>query len=151
MLLVTAAFCPALAKNDCAVQAGDLQISQAYAIDDATPGRLRVYMTIYNGGFFDDYIRAAASPLGTAELRDERGLDHRALLDQPVMEIPLRAGQLRELKPQGYYILLEELEENLGIGERFSLALRFRLAGETTMPITYLGRDPEKYRDKICP
>lgn len=70
-----------------------------------------------------------SSPVaGVAELH-EMSMEGDVMRMRPVPSLSLPAGQVAELKPGGYHLMLMQLKKPLKVGERVPLTLRFKAAG----------------------
>lgn len=70
-----------------------------------------------------------SSPVaGVAELH-EMSMEGDVMRMRPVPSLPLPAGQVIELKPGGYHLMLMQLKKPLKVGEQVPLTLRFKAAG----------------------
>lgn len=124
------------------VQQGTLTIEEPWArasIADAPNSA--AYMRIKNTGESPDRLLAAASPVAT------RVEVHEHIHDDGVMRmreveggIALPAGEVTELKPGGYHVMLIGLKERLEAGDRVPLTLTFQTAGSVAVSAEVRGR-----------
>ena len=92
-------------------------------------------MTLTGAGAADRLVGASSPVAGVAELH--RSVNENGVMRMlPVPALVLDAGQTIELKPGGYHIMLFDLKQQLKPGDRFSITLRFEIAGPITTTVT---------------
>jgi copper(I)-binding protein len=89
-----------------------------------------VYLKLYNHGQKTDYLLGAATDVADKVEIHEVKMEDGMMAMRPVKQIKVAAGQLVELKPGGYHIMLIGLPKKLDDGNRVSVTLTFKNAGK---------------------
>lgn len=130
----------------------DLTVTGAWArTSPAVATNGAAYFTVTNDGTVDDALVAAAadpSVAATVELHETVAADvpmggdtsttamGTAMMEmRPVDRIDVPAGDMAELKPGGYHVMLLDLAEPLVVGETLELTLTFEEAGEQVVTV----------------
>jgi copper(I)-binding protein len=107
----------------------NLEISSVYISEPVMGERAAMYLTVVNRGPVADHLIAASTPIaGRSEI-------HRTVADggmmrmEPVESLQVSPGEELHLAPGGYHIMLLELKEHIGPGDRVEATLDFRRAG----------------------
>ena len=101
------------------------------AIDTAS-----AYFTIKNNGDqADALIKASTSVAGMVGLHEvvTQGAESKM---QPVSRIDVPAGGQTQLKPGGYHVMLENLTQELKVGDTYTLSLEFQSGKKKDVQIT---------------
>ncbi len=111
-----------------------LSVSDAWARPGMEGGNSAVYFRIRNGGDREDTLYAAESDVAEkVEIHEtyktEKGL--MGMRHVPFVVIP--AGGEILFKPGGYHVMLINLKRPLKEGDRITLVLRFKVAGEVVL------------------
>jgi copper(I)-binding protein len=108
----------------------DLEISSVYISEPVMGERAAMYFTVANRGRVADHLIGVSTPIaGLAEI-------HRTVTDggmmrmEPVESLRVLPGQELHLAPGGYHVMLLELKEHVGPGDKVDVTLSFRRAGE---------------------
>ncbi|MBM3450157.1 MAG: copper chaperone PCu(A)C [Armatimonadetes bacterium] len=92
-------------------------------------GNSAVYFILKNAGTTEDRLIAASSPVATkSELHISR-IENGVASMRAVPDIAVPAGGSTELKPGGLHVMLVGLKQDLKVGDRIPLELRFARAG----------------------
>lgn len=95
------------------------------------------YVTITNAtDKSDTLIAAQASWADHIELHKITSDDHGVVKMSPIKEIALNAGSKAELKQGGYHLMIFGVKEKLSIDQKKDITLKFKNAGEMTVPFT---------------
>ena len=127
LCLITAG--PALAQNS------ELVVNQVWA--RATPSGAQtaaVYATIVSPT--GDRLTAAASPVAKTVQLHTMTMEGSIMRMRPVAAIEIPAGEPVALKPGGFHIMMEGLNQPLREGQSFPLTLTFEKAGERQVTAT---------------
>jgi periplasmic copper chaperone A len=98
----------------------------------AQTGMTALYLTIHNSATAPDELVGVETPIATqAELHETR-LDNGIVSMRPVARLPLPAGGDLRLEPKGAHVMLMGFSQQLKVGDRFPVTLKF----STHPPIT---------------
>jgi len=93
------------------------------------------YFVIENNTDRDDFLLSAnADVANLVELHRSRMVEG-VMKMEPQENIMVPAQGEVVLKPGDYHVMLFDLKDNLGIGDKYSLVLRFQEAGEMTVQV----------------
>lgn len=111
--------------------ARDVQVTNIWAQPVTADGRsAAVYMTIVAQCSQEDVLQSiAASAPQKASLHSSRAVDN-VLRMTPVASVPIPCGQAVSLKPMDRHVMVVGLQKPVGIGDRLSLTLHFKNAGD---------------------
>jgi len=115
-----------------AARAGEVVISQPYALNAPLADSLPVYLTVINQGDKTDALVGASSPAGGDVLLVLGGERSPVSPDVP-LAVP--AGEEVKLTPEGDHLLLLDALPRLSDGDVFSLELTFAIAGSMEVPV----------------
>jgi len=128
----------------CGGGGGSITVEGAWARNSpAMAGAGAAYMVIRNGGSAADALVGARSPvaavgeihqtvtMGSPMPGASGGGGMMGMV--PVERIEVPAGGSVELKPGGYHIMLIQLKQELRVGDRIDITLKFGNAGEITV------------------
>lgn len=116
---------------------GDIAIAAPFA--RATPVKVGgAFMLLKNSGKADDKLIKAASPVAEHVEIHEHVMEGGAMRMRPVDGVPVPAGQMAELQPGGYHVMLIGLKQPLKEGGHFPLTLTFEKAGTVTIEVPIL-------------
>lgn len=108
----------------------NLEISSVYISEPVMGERTAMYFTVANHGSVADHLVAVSTPIA------KRAEIHRTVADggmmrmEPVGSLPVSPGEELHLAPGGYHVMLLELDQHIGPGDRVEATLSFRVAGE---------------------
>jgi copper(I)-binding protein len=95
-----------------------------------------VFMELKNEGGVDDaLIRAQTDVAETVELHESKMDENGMMKMSPVPNIPVSAGGATTLKPGGLHVMLIGMQEELAVGDEFSLTLDFEKTGAKTIQV----------------
>ncbi len=126
-----------------AARAGEVVISQPYALNSPLSQSLPVYLTILNQGDEDDVLVAASTKTAGEVVLVEEG-EQSALLPEAPLEVPDRtqggvvevpAHSRIKLMPDGHHLLLLDALPRLSDGDVFTMELTFAAAGVVEVPV----------------
>ncbi len=98
--------------------------------------RASAYFTVKNNGTTDDaLVKVSTSVAGMAGLHETvtQGAETKM---QPVSKIDVPAGGQTQLKPGGYHVMLEDLKQELKVGDTYTLSLEFQSGEKKDVQIT---------------
>ena len=133
--LACALLLAAVAVTGCATAnaaASAISVTSAYVPQPTTPGQTVAYLDIRNNGHADRLVSVRTSVGGTVQLRAPVGEHTGVLTMRTVPDIPIPAGELTQLVPNSYHLLITG-EGPLVDGKDITLHLRFAKAGEVTI------------------
>lgn len=121
--------------------AGDLEVSGAFARASAGPARNgAVFFTVKNHGKKADVLISAATDVAKkAQLHGHTMKDGMMNMSQVKSGIPVPPGGMAMLKPGGQHVMLMGLKAPLKVGEKLSLVLTFKNGDNMTVDIPILG------------
>ncbi len=94
------------------------------------------YMTITNNGDSDVTLVGASTPRAEAVSIHQNRTHMEMLGMEPMPEgLVIGAGETVELKPRGYHLMLERIDQSLEEGQRIPLTLRFDGAPEVQVEL----------------
>lgn len=117
-------------------RAGQLVIDHPYATPSlaGTPNGAAYLRGIRNRGTAPDRLVAASTPVAERVELHEMTTEGDVMRMREVPAIDLPAGQEVQLRHgQRYHLMLINLRQQLKVGDRFDLTLKFEKAGETTV------------------
>ncbi|MBR7825533.1 copper chaperone PCu(A)C [Actinospica sp. MGRD01-02] len=126
---------------------GELEITDAYIPQPASPDVAAAYFTVTDVGSTGDVLLSATStPASQTSLMQESdtGADAGTMTDLPGgLSVPPKGAV--ELGPGGYHLMLDNPVSALKQGQTVVLALRFKYAGTVTLkvPVTSLLSDAQ--------
>jgi copper(I)-binding protein len=95
-----------------------------------------VYLTIRNVGSREDTLESAATPVATRVEFHRTVIDHGVARMRPADDLRISSGATLEAGPGGLHLMLVDLKAPLAAGTTVPLTLRFKLAGELTVPVS---------------
>ncbi len=105
---------------------------------DATTGA--VFLTLHNSGASDDrLIAASTAKAGVVEIHEGFVDENGVMQMRKVDGISVPAGQMVQLKPGGYHIMLMQLNGPLSLGETFDVTLDFENGPDVTVPVSIVA------------
>ena len=94
------------------------------------------FMTLKNEGDIDDALVSAQTDVAeTVELHESKMDENGVMKMSPVPNIPVPVGDSATLKPGGLHVMLIGLQQELAVGDKFSLTLNFKKAGPQTIQV----------------
>jgi copper(I)-binding protein len=124
-VLALAVFAAAACGDDDEDNGGTSEIAIMEPFGRVTLDTASAYFTIKNNGDTDDALIKASAPVaGMAGLHEvvTEGAETKM---QPVDKIDVPAGGETQLKPGGLHVMLEELTQDLKVGDAYTLTLEF--------------------------
>ncbi len=123
-----------------AAWAKDVAVSDGWARASAgVNGVGAAFLTIHNMSSNADKLVSASTPVAkTAELHSHAEMNG-VMTMRKVESIEVGAGQMVELKPGGYHVMLFSLQKPLTEGDAFPLTLVFEKAGAVTVDVHVSG------------
>jgi copper(I)-binding protein len=94
-----------------------------------------VYLTIRNVGSREDTLESAHTPVAGRVEFHRTIIDHGMARMRPANDLRIAPGSTLEAGPGGLHLMLVELKAPLAAGTTVPLTLRFKLAGELTVPV----------------
>ena len=119
----------AAAHADDKINAGQIQLTDAFARAAQAGGVGAVFLTILNTGPADR-LTGAASPAADKVGLHESANDQGVMKMRPVDGIDVPAGGTVKLAPGGYLVMLMGLKQELTAGSRLPVTLSFQQAGK---------------------
>ncbi|MTH64329.1 copper chaperone PCu(A)C [Paracoccus shanxieyensis] len=120
-----------------AVTLGQIGISGQFT--RATPPGAKIaggFMVLKNDGSSDDRLVSVSTPVAARAEIHEMSMDGDVMKMRALPDgLPLPAGQVVELKPGGYHLMLMGLTQPLVEGETVPLTLHFEQAGDVDMTL----------------
>ncbi|GAB3213386.1 copper chaperone PCu(A)C [Marinactinospora thermotolerans] len=110
-------------------QQADLRVEEAWIVEPAEEGTTSAYFTVFNDAEQDDPLVAAESSVSATTAlytTSSKGME-------VVEEIPVPAGGGTELRPDGFHLMLEGIEDPIAAGDTVTLTLTF--AGGTEIQV----------------
>ena len=107
-----------------------LEISSVYISEPVMGERAAMYFTVVNHGPITDHLVAVSTPIA------KRAEIHRTVEDggmmrmEPVESLRVSPGEELHLGPGGYHVMLLDLNQHVGPGDKVEAILSFRAAGE---------------------
>lgn len=132
VLLVTAGQCGTAP----AAEAGppDVMVMEPFARASMPNGA--VFMKLMNNGGQDDALVSAQSNVAQAVELHQSKIDENGVMKMsPVPNIPIPAGGSATLEPGGLHVMLMGLNQELSVGDTFSLTLNFEKSGAKTVEV----------------
>lgn len=118
-------------------QQNDIRVENAWSRAALQGGTGVVYLTIVDSGVADR-LTAIASPVAArAELHQSFSENGVAKM-RGVAALPVAQGKALRLTPNGYHIMLLDLNKPLAGGDAFPITLTFEKAGQVTATVTVL-------------
>ncbi len=108
----------------------NIEISTVYISEPVMGERTAMYFTVANHGPITDHLVAVSTPIA------KRAEIHRTVADggmmrmEPVESLRASPGEELHLAPGGYHVMLLELNQQIGPGDKVEATLSFRVAGE---------------------
>jgi len=113
-----------------------LNVSDAWARPSTSGGNSAIYLVIDNPTSSDDVLLSASSTIAAAIELHMSTMDADGIMSmQPLANVPVAAGSQVTFQPGGLHIMLIDLNEDLIIGEYFSVTLHFQTAGDLTLEV----------------
>jgi len=95
-----------------------------------------VFMTLKNEGGAEDVLVSAATEVAeTVELHESKMDENGVMKMSPVPNIPVPANGSTTLKPGGLHVMLIGMQQELAVGDTFSLTLNFEKTGAQTIEV----------------
>ena len=124
-------------------QEGDLVISNEWArpiLIEGRPGG--AYLNIENVGSTDDKLISATSTVSPRVEVHEHTMKDGVMKMAQVDHIEIKAGELIELKPGGYHIMLFDTTYRYSEGDQIDITLNFEKAGSITKTFNVTKQQP---------
>jgi copper(I)-binding protein len=138
LLTVSALMLSGAACNDSDSESSDeIQVSDVFA--RAALDRGGVYMIIENNGDEDDALISARAEIALETELHQTITEGAEVRMEPVEAIDVPAGEMTELKPSGFHVMLMDLDQPIEPGDEVALTLTFENAGE--MQVMATGRE----------
>jgi copper(I)-binding protein len=118
---------------------GSLQVADAWARPAPASELSAAYFTVRNGtGEADMLIGASTDAAGATELHTsmpasdgESGM----MTMMPVERVEVPAGGEVAFEPGGYHVMLFDLQQELVVGDHFTMTLHFAVAGDVDVDV----------------
>ena len=120
--------------------ASSISVASAYVPEPTTPGTTVAYLVIRNNGTADRLIAVHTSVGGKVLMRAPLGMHAGTLIMHTVPDIPVPAGSLTRLDPDGDHLLITGAG-SMPSGKDITLQLTFANAG--TVTIIAMVTDPQ--------
>jgi copper(I)-binding protein len=128
--------CTALVFSACADQAPRPTVRAAWARPAEKGMNSAIYMQVQNGSRSDALIGASSEAAQMVQI-------HQTVINadgvaemKPQSRIELAPGEVLELKPGGYHIMLMDVFQPLLVGDSLDVTLLFEEAGEVYVQVT---------------
>jgi copper(I)-binding protein len=122
-------------------KAGELEISNAFARASAGPARNgAVFLTVKNHAKQADILLSATTDVAKiAQLHGHTMKNGMMYMAQAEGGITVPSGGMAQLKPGGHHVMLMGLKAPLKKGEKITVTLTFKKAGEMMVNVPILG------------
>ncbi len=132
-VLALAAFAATACGDD---DGGTNEIAIIEPFGRATLDTASAYFTIKNNGDTDDALIKASAPIAGMVGLHEVVTEGAETKMQPIDKIDVPAGGETQLKPGGLHVMLEELTQDLKVGDTYTLTLEFESGMTMDVEIT---------------
>jgi periplasmic copper chaperone A len=141
-IALASALCFAVISSVYAQASSPIEINHAWA--RATPASAAngaVYLTITNHGTADDRLTGASTAVASKAQMHITLNENGVVKMRPIADVPIKAGESAQFKPDGMHIMLLKLKHPLKAGDTFPLTLTFDKAGavETIVKVEKAG------------
>lgn len=116
-----------------------IELSNAWARPTTGTAPAAVYLTIENNSGSADRLTGVFSDHAALAMIHQNELQDGVARMRMAGDINIPANKRIELKPGGTHIMLEGLRAPLKPGASFELVLKFRDAGDRTVPVSVTG------------
>jgi hypothetical protein len=135
-VLVAAAALAAVPARAHDYAAGDLAILHPWTRAAGANANGAAFMRLRNSGAQPDRLVSASTPVARVVELHSMIRDGDVMRMRPVTDIVVAPGQMVELRPGGFHVMLIGLNAPLAQGARVPLTLRFERAGEVQVELT---------------
>lgn len=108
----------------------DIEITSVYISEPVMGERAAMYFTVANRGPVADHLIAVSTPVAALAEIHRTVADGGMMRMEPVESLRVSPGEQLHLAPGGYHVMLLELKEHIGPGDKVEATLSFRRAGE---------------------
>jgi len=115
---------------------GELTVQDAWARPAAAGDNSAVYLVIQNDTTSADALISVSTDVASTAEAHMSMLNDQGVVSMQMQEaVQIPAGDSLKFKPGGLHIMLVDLQQDLKVGDTFTLVLKFERAGEITMQI----------------
>lgn len=120
----------------CSRYSGELTIQDAWSRSARAGENGAAYFVIENGTADDDTLLSVSSEIASATEVHMSMADGNGVMSMQMQgSVPVPARNQVEFKPGALHVMFVNLTRELKIGNTFMLTLRFKNAGEMTVPV----------------
>jgi len=113
----------------------DIEVHEVWARPAAQGNTAATYFSLHNHTTTDDELIGATSTIANAVEIHESKMVNDVMTMNMVSSIPLKAGDELTFEPGGLHVMLVGIKQELQVGDKFNLVLRFKNHADITVKV----------------